>query len=298
MVEHKIHILRVTGSNPVFETKCIMALHKYSRRTPGQRHRIKIINPSINNKTIPLAYSKILKQLQSHKQQCAGRNNTGKITVQGKGGGNFRNYKIIDFRHNIWQVGIVKSFVYDRNRSRLLALIVYNNGIRTYSIATEGLYLGQQIENGLDAPISVGNSLPLIAIPTGISICLIDGLLCRSAGTYATIIKKDFQLGLAIISLRSGIFKAVKLSAMATIGQVSNIDHKNQVLGKAGVSRWKGIRPSVRGVAKNPIDHPHGGGNGKTSGGRPSVTPNRRCTKGAKTRRHPNNIYHQTTFYG
>ncbi len=266
-----------------------MAIRRFSRATPGQRHRT-----SIKNNT-----RRGIIKLRCHIKCAAGRNNTGKITVQGQGSGNFRNYKIIDFSRQLWNIpGIVKQFTYDPYRSALLALIVYNNGLISYQIATNGLYIGQQVESGYDVPITVGNSLPLIAIPCGIAISMIDGKLCRSAGTFRTIIKKDFDLGLAIISLRSGIFKGVRLYAMATIGQVSNIEHKNQILGKAGVSRWKGIRPTVRGVAKNPVDHPHGGGNGKTSGGRPSVTPNRRCTKGAKTRKYSNNIYHQTKFSG
>jgi|JI81BgreenRNA_FD_contig_121_247050_length_900_multi_4_in_0_out_0_1 large subunit ribosomal protein L2 len=266
-----------------------MALRKYSRATPGQRHRIRLLNlPKYG------ILRKInIKKLQYHIQNKRGRNNTGKITVQGQGGGNFRNYKIIDFKRQLWnQPGIVKSLIYDRNRSALLALIIYNNGLRSYQIATQGLYIGQKIESGLNRPIYNGNSLPLIAIPTGIPICLINGKLCRRAGSYRTIIKKDFKLGLRIISLRSGIFKRIPLNIMATIGQISNIDHKNQIYGKAGVSRWYNIRPTVRGVAKNPIDHPHGGGNGKTSGGRPSVTPYGRCTKGTKTRKRPHNIYH------
>jgi large subunit ribosomal protein L2 len=269
----------------------ITTLRKYSRITPGQRHRIGYFYPRTSNL--------LLKKLHCHKQRHAGRNNTGKITVQGQGGGNYRTYKIIDFKGLLWdELGMVKNIVYDRNRTALLNLIIYNNGLRSYKIATEGSYIGQIIQNGYSAPIEDGNSLPLISIPTGIPICLINGVLCRRAGTYRKIIKKDYKLGMAIIKLRSGIYKGVDLNAMATIGKISNGEHQNCVLGKAGMSRWLGIRPTVRGVAKNPVDHPHGGGNGKTSGGRPSVTPNRRCTKGAKTRRKRNTIRHQTTFSG
>lgn len=234
-----------------------------------------------------------VKKLELHKKHCAGRNRTGKITVQGKGGGNYRNYKIIDFKGEIWGVpGIVKNFVYDRNRSAVLVFIMYNNGLRSYKIATEGLQLGQIIYSGLEVEAKLGNSLPLIAIPTGSIVCLIGGTLCRSAGTFRKLIKKDFDAGLGIIKLRSGIFKGVDLTAMATIGKVRNYEDSRKKK-KAGSSRWVGKRPTVRGVAKNPVDHPHGGGNGKTSGGRPSVTPNRRCTKGAKTRTKPNSIRHQ-----
>lgn len=270
--------------------------------TPGQRHRLTTINPQskyrINNST-----PRSIKRLQYHIQQSAGRNHSGKITVQGQGGGNFHQYRIVDFHRSLFNIpAIVRDIVYDPSRTANLMLLSYNNGLISYQIAIEGIKIGQIIESGVNVPITIGNSLPLISIPTGVPISLIETVpghgasLCRSAGTFATIVKKDLQNGLVTISLKSGIFKSIPLQGIATIGQVANIDHKNQILGKAGVSRWYNIRPTVRGVAKNPIDHPHGGGQGKTSGGRISVTPFGRLTKGKKTRakNKANSISHQT----
>lgn len=298
-----------------FNNNTNQAILKKSRPiTPGTRHKIALkfkftrnLKKLSLNKELNGNYSiiKSIRKLQKHFPTYAGRNFSGKIMINGRGGGNFKNYKIIDFRKLIWNVpALIKNFVYDPNRNALLAIVVYNNGIISYQIAVNGLKIGQQIISGPNVPILIGNSLPLYAIPTGIQICLIQtnptslkgAILCRSAGTFAIIMKKDFETGFATIALRSGIFKCVPLNCIATIGQISNIDYKNTFLGKAGVSRWQGKKPKVRGVAKNPVDHPHGGGQGKTSGGRPSVTPFGLCTKGKKTRKKPKNIFHQTTY--
>jgi len=243
------------------------------RNGPGSRHRLVLPAISSSNKC------ETVRILQYHKQSAAGRNFSGKITVRGRGAGNFRNLKLVDFRRLIWNVpGIVRGFIYDPKRSAQLALISYNNGLICYQLAMEGMKKGDIIEckmpylsgaenslidnninnnnNNINNTHNVGSTYPLISIPTGIWISVIEsqpgkgGILCRSAGAFATIIKKDFKLGLAILLMRSGIYKGVPLNGLATIGQVSNVEHKNQVLGKAGVSRWNGIRPTVRGVAK------------------------------------------------
>jgi large subunit ribosomal protein L2 len=268
-------------------SKKIMPFKKQCKSTPGRRHQLQIIKPSNHFQ---------IHSLQTTVKSNAGRNNRGVITVQGQGGGKKTNYRLIDWKLPNTQLAIVKDIFYNPNISAFIALIIYNNGLMAHQIAVNNLHIGQLIQKGVNALPINGNSLPLFQIPDGTKICLIETkpgqgpTLCRSAGTFATCITKTQSY--ALISLKSGIFKHVSLFCYATIGQISNLDHNQEILGKAGISRNKGIRPTVRGVAKNPVDHPHGGGQGKTSGGRPSVTPKGRLTKGAKTRKTPTNFFH------
>lgn len=284
-----------------------MALKTFPSTSPGQRHQIRVIRNrlKLQGKNDVLAkFGPRIPLLLKGFAKKAGRNNQGCITVRGKGGGHSHVYRIIDFKRLLWDVpAIVQRIEYDPNRSAFLALVAYNNGLLSYQIATHGLLVGQVLLSGPNAPLHLGNALPIANIPIGTQICLIEMLpkqgavLCRSAGSSATIVKKNWSnfYGYALLQLNSGIFKYVSTLCMATIGQVSNLDHKNEILGKAGVSRWKGRRPIVRGVAKNPVDHPHGGGQGKTSGGRPSVTPYGIPTKGFITRTKPFNFRHMTS---
>lgn len=283
-----------------------MALKSVGKSTPGQRHQIRVNrNRAIlqGSDEILAQYGPKLIKLRRGLNKVSGHNNQGRITVQGKGGGNKHSYRIIDWTRLLGDIpAIVKRIEYDPNRSAFLMLLVYNTGEISYQLAIEGVKVGQTIVNGSSAPNSIGNSKEVGEIPIGTRICLIEteprmgAKLCRGAGTSALLVKKDWNIssklyGYALIQLESGIFKHISTKCMATIGIISNLEHKNEVLGKAGVSRWKGRRPTVRGVAKNPVDHPHGG---NTSGGRPSVTPYGLPTKGFKTRHTPSNFRHLT----
>ena len=218
-----------------------------------------------------------------------GRNNQGRITCRHKGGGHKRRYRIIDFRRN--KIGVpakVVAIEYDPNRSARIALLVYADGEKRYIIWPEGLKVGDTVIAGPDAEIKVGNALPLRNIPVGTIVHNVElkpgkgGQLARAAGSFAQIMGKVGDY--AQLRLPSGELRLVHLDCMATVGQVGNLDHENIVLGKAGRSRWLGIRPTVRGTAMNPVDHPHGGGEGRTFGKHP-VTPWGQPTKGYKTRR-------------
>ncbi|MEO2065620.1 LSU ribosomal protein L2P [Thermovibrio guaymasensis] len=218
-----------------------------------------------------------------------GRNNQGRITCRHKGGGHKRRYRIIDFRRD--KIGVpakVAAIEYDPNRSARIALLVYADGEKRYIIWPEGLKVGDTVVAGPDAEIKVGNALPLRNIPVGTIVHNVElkpgkgGQLARAAGSFAQIMGKVGDY--AQLRLPSGELRLVHLDCMATIGQVGNLDHENIVLGKAGRSRWLGIRPTVRGTAMNPVDHPHGGGEGRTFGKHP-VTPWGQPTKGYKTRR-------------
>jgi large subunit ribosomal protein L2 len=219
----------------------------------------------------------------------AGRNALGRITVRRRGGGHKRRYRIVDFNRD--KLGIpakVASIEYDPNRSARIALLHYADGEKRYILAPLGLQVGDILSSGPDAEIKVGNALPLEKIPLGTSIHNVEmipgkgGQLARSAGTTAQLIDREGKY--ARIRLPSGEIRLVFVQCMATIGQVGNLDYTNISIGKAGRSRWVGRRPKVRGVAMNPIDHPHGGGEGKSSGGRHPVTPWGVTTKGYKTR--------------
>ncbi len=226
--------------------------------------------------------------------KSGGRNNQGRMTMRRRGGGHKRRYRIIDFKRNKLGVpGKVASIEYDPNRSAFIALIFYADGDKRYILAPAGLNVGAPVIAGPDAPVGVGNALPLSSIPLGSTVHNVElkpgagGQLARSAGTEVQLLGRG-ENGRAQLRLPSGEVREVSVECMATFGQVGNSEHGNVVLGKAGRSRWLGRRPKVRGVVMNPVDHPHGGGEGKTSGGRHPVTPWGKPTKGYKTRKHKN----------
>jgi large subunit ribosomal protein L2 len=233
------------------------------------------------------------KALVAPLSKSGGRNNQGRMTMRRRGGGHKRRYRIIDFRRDkVGVPGKVSSVEYDPNRSAFIALISYRDGEKRYILAPHGLKVGDTVVSGPEAPIQVGSSLPLSRIPIGTTVHNVElqpgggGQLARSAGAEVQIVSRDESR--AQLRLPSGEIREVRVECTATIGQVSNIDHANVTIGKAGRSRWLGRRPKVRGVAMNPVDHPHGGGEGKTSGGRHPVTPWGKPTKGYKTRKRKN----------
>ena len=226
--------------------------------------------------------------------RTGGRNNQGRMTMRRRGGGHKRRYRVIDFKRNKLGVpGKVASVEYDPNRSSFIALVVYADGDKRYILAPAGLTVGAAVVAGPDAPISVGNAMPLSNVPLGSTIHNVElqpgagGQLARSAGAEVQLLGRG-ENGRAQLRLPSGEIREVAVQCMATLGQVGNVEHGNVVLGKAGRARWLGRRPKVRGVVMNPVDHPHGGGEGKTSGGRHPVTPWGKPTKGYKTRKHKN----------
>lgn len=236
------------------------------------------------------------KSLLRPKRRKGGRNNQGKITVRHRGGGHKRQYRLIDFRRNKDGVPArVDSIQYDPNRSARIALLHYADGEKRYIVAPVGLAPGAEVLSGPDAPPSIGNCLPMKNIPPGTTIHNIElqagrgAALCRSAGTSATLMAREADW--AQVSLPSGEIRRIPSACRATIGATSNPDHMNIELGKAGRKRWLGRRPHVRGTAMNPIDHPHGGGEGRTKGGRHPVSPTGKSAKGGATRnrRKPSN---------
>jgi large subunit ribosomal protein L2 len=259
-----------------------MAIKKYSPTSAGIRHRTDLDNKD-------LTASKPHKALTKSLKKSGGRNNTGRVTAWHRGGGHKRRYRIIDFRRDKVDVAAkVVTVEYDPNRTARIALVSYTDGAKRYVIAPDKLAVGDRIVAGAAADIKVGNSLPLKNIPLGTVIHNIElrpgqgGKLVRSAGALAQLVAREGAY--AQVKLPSGEVRMIPVKCMATIGQVGNVEQENVFLGKAGRSRWRGRRPHVRGVAMNPIDHPHGGGEGKTSGGRHPVTPWGKPTKGAKTR--------------
>jgi len=229
------------------------------------------------------------KSLTAGRQKSGGRNNTGRVTSRFIGGGHKQTYRIIDFKRD--KAGVpakVASIEYDPNRSARIALLHYADGEKRYIIAPVGLVVGSTVTSGPEADILVGNSLPLKNIPAGTFVHNIElkpgkgGQMARSAGALAQLISKEG--GIALLKLPSGEVRKVQLDCAATVGQVGNTDHENESLGKAGRSRWLGKMPHNRGVTMNPVDHPHGGGEGRTSGGRHPVTPWGQPTRGFKTR--------------
>ena len=259
-----------------------MALIKVKPTTPGRRAVVKVVNPELH-KGRPHA------ALVERKNRKAGRNNLGRITTRHQGGGHKKNYRVIDFRRNKDGIAArVETIEHDPNRSANIALLCYADGERRYIISPKGLVVGQQLENGPEAPIKFGNALPLKNIPVGTTIHCIEMMpgkgaqLVRAAGGSAQLLAREGEY--AQLRLRSGEIRKVHVNCRATIGEVGNEENSLRSIGKAGAQRWRGIRPTVRGVAMNPIDHPHGGGEGKTAAGRHPVSPWGTLTKGYRTR--------------
>lgn len=261
-----------------------MALKTYNPVTPSTRQLVRVDRSELYK-------GKPVKQLTEGLSKSGGRNNRGRITAYHRGGGHKRRYRIIDFKRRRWDASAtVERLEYDPNRSAFIALISYEDGEQSYIIAPQRMAVGTQIQAGPKADIRPGNALPIGNIPIGTIVHNVEinpgqgGKIARSAGTFVQIVGRDS--GYVQLRLNSGEQRRVRQECMATIGAVSNPDHSNQNLGKAGRSRWMGRRPHVRGVAMNPIDHPHGGGEGKTSGGRHPVSPWGQPTKGKRTRRN------------
>ncbi len=259
-----------------------MALKHFKPTTPGQRQLVLIDRSELHK-------GKPVKTLTESKSAATGRNNMGRVTSFQKGGGHKKAYRIIDFKRAKADVpATVERLEYDPNRSAFIALIKYQDGELAYILAPQRLSAGDTVISGERVDIKPGNAMPLANIPIGTIVHNVEmkvgkgGQIGRSAGAYVQLVGKDS--GYAQLKLRSGELRMVPARCMATIGAVSNPDHHNAVIGKAGRNRWKGKRPHVRGVAMNPVDHPHGGGEGKTSGGRNPVTPWGQPTKGYKTR--------------
>lgn len=258
-----------------------MALEKIKPTSPGRRGVIKVSRKELHKGS---GYAPLMEALV----RKAGRNSAGRITVRHQGGGHKRQYRLIDFKRNKVVPAKVERLEYDPNRSANIALLLYADGERRYIIHPKGLEVGMSVQAGEDAPISVGNCLPLKNIPVGTTIHCVElrpgkgAQMIRSAGCSAQLIAKESVY--ATLRLRSGEMRKVLSSCRAVIGEVGNAEHALKVLGKAGASRWRGVRPTVRGVVMNPVDHPHGGGEGKTSGGRHPVSPWGQPTKGYKTR--------------
>jgi len=261
-----------------------MALKSFNPITPGLRTLVLVDRSG-------LWKGKPVKELTEGLTKKGGRNNLGRITARRRGGGHKRRYRLVDFKRQKFDVpATVQRLEYDPNRTAFIALIEYADGKRSYILAPQRLAVGDTVISGQRADIKPGNAMPLAAIPVGTTVHNVElkigrgGQIARSAGTYVQLVGRD--AGYALLRLSSGEVRMVRAECMATVGAVSNPDQANIKLGKAGRKRWAGKRPAVRGVAMNPIDHPHGGGEGRTSGGRHPVTPWGRPTKGAKTRRN------------
>ncbi|GJL89774.1 MAG: 50S ribosomal protein L2 [Minwuia thermotolerans] len=259
-----------------------MALRKFNPTTPSRRNLV-LVDRSHLHKGDPV------KSLTEGLTKKGGRNNTGRITARRIGGGHKRRYRMVDFKRRKFDVvGTVERLEYDPNRTAFIALINYEDGEQAYILAPQRLSPGDKVVSGERCDIKPGNAMPLRNMPVGTVIHNVElkpekgGQIARSAGTYAQLIGKDS--GYAQLRLSSGEQRMVRGECMATVGAVSNPDQQNAKLGKAGRKRWLGKRPAVRGVAMNPVDHPHGGGEGRTSGGRHPVTPWGKSTKGARTR--------------
>ena len=261
-----------------------MTVVKQKPTTPGQRGMVKVITPGLHK-------GKPHRPLVESQTRTSGRNNDGRITVRHRGGGHKQSYRIIDFRRSKdGVVGRIERLEYDPNRSAHIALVLYADGERRYIVAPRGLSEGDQIESGESAAIRVGNALPLKNIPVGTVIHCVEmklgkgAQLARSAGASVQYVGREGSY--ALLRLRSGEVRRIHLECRAVIGEVGNEENSLRKLGKAGAKRWRGIRPTVRGVAMNPVDHPHGGGEGRTSGGRDPVTPWGVPTKGFRTRKN------------
>ncbi len=259
-----------------------MAIVKAKPTSPGRRGVVSVKHGHLH-KGGPY------KPLLEKKSATGGRNNAGRVTTRHQGGGHKQRYRLVDFkRHKDGIAARVERIEYDPNRTAHLALLVYRDGERRYIIAPQGLTAGDEVMSGREAPIRPGNCLPLRNVPVGSSVHCIElkpgkgAQLARSAGASVQLVAREGDY--ATLRLRSGEMRKVHARCRATIGEVSNGEHNLEKLGKAGAQRWRGIRPTVRGVAMNPVDHPHGGGEGRTSGGRHPVSPWGTPTKGYKTR--------------
>jgi len=259
-----------------------MALKNYNPRTPSQRQLVQVDRSDLHK-------GKPVKSLTEGLTKKGGRNNTGRITARRRGGGHKRLYRVVDFKRRKFGVeATVERLEYDPNRTAFIALIRYSDGELAYILAPQRLQPGDKVVSGDRVDVKPGNAMPLNSIPVGTIVHNVElkplkgGQIARSAGTYVQLVGRD--QGHAQLKLASGELRLVRGECMATIGAVSNPDQSNINLGKAGRNRWLGKRPSVRGVAMNPVDHPHGGGEGRTSGGRHPVTPWGKSTKGKRTR--------------
>ena len=261
-----------------------MAIVKSKPTSPGRRFVVRITEPELH-KGAPYA------PLVEKKTKNGGRNNTGRITTRHRGGGHRQRYRVIDFKRDKDGVkGVVERIEYDPNRSAHIALVAYEDGDKRYILAPKGVYAGAEVHSGSDAPIKAGSAMPLRNIPLGTMVHNVEmkpgkgGQIARSAGTGVQLVAREGVH--ATLRLRSGEMRKVPADCRATIGEVGNHEHSLRSLGKAGAKRWRGVRPTVRGVAMNPVDHPHGGGEGRTSGGRHPVSPWGMPTKGYKTRKN------------
>jgi large subunit ribosomal protein L2 len=259
-----------------------MAVVKCKPTSPGRRHVIKVVHADLH-KGKPYA------PLLEKKSKSGGRNNNGRITTRHIGGGHKQHYRVIDFKRNKDGIpAVVERLEYDPNRTANIALLMYADGERRYIIAAKGMQAGDQVVSGADAPIKAGNTMPLRNIPLGSVVHCVEmkagkgAQIARSAGAGVQLVAREGDY--ATLRLRSGEMRKIRTECRATLGEVSNSEHSLRSLGKAGASRWRGVRPTVRGVAMNPVDHPHGGGEGRTSGGRHPVSPWGTPTKGYKTR--------------
>ena len=259
-----------------------MALKTFRPVTPSSRGTVLVDRSS-------LWKGKPVKELTEGMHSAGGRNNLGRITTRHQGGGHKRRYRLVDFKRQKFDVeATVERLEYDPNRTAFIALVKYDDGVKSYILAPQRVKAGDKVVSGDKVDVKPGNAMPLRSIPVGTIIHNVEmkpksgGKIARSAGTYVQLVGKD--RGLALLRMVSGEQRVVPAECMATIGAVSNPDNQNIKIGKAGRSRWMGVRPTVRGVAMNPIDHPHGGGEGRTSGGRHPVTPWGQPTKGYRTR--------------
>ncbi len=259
-----------------------MALIKAKPTSPGRRGVVRVVSPELHK-------GEPYRPLLAPQSKTAGRNNAGRITVRHRGGGHKQRYRIIDFKRRKDSIAAkVERIEYDPNRTAHIALLLFADGERRYIIAPKGLSTGDEVRSGIDAPIKVGNCLPLRNIPVGTVVHCVEfkpskgAQLGRSAGAAIQYVAREGAY--ATLRLRSGEMRKVPIDCRATIGEVGNSEHSLRSLGKAGATRWRGVRPTVRGVVMNPVDHPHGGGEGRTSGGRHPVSPWGQPTKGYKTR--------------
>jgi len=260
-----------------------MVVVKCKPTSPGRRHVVKVVDSSLY-KGNPFS------SLVGKKKRRGGRNNNGRITTRHIGGGHKKRYRVIDFKRIKDNISAtVERIEYDPNRSANIALIVYKDGFRSYILAPKGIRIGDKLSSGNKSEIKVGNTLPIKSIPIGTLIHNIEmkpgkgGQLARSAGSFAQLV--SIEGNYAILRLRSGEMRKTEILCRATIGEVGNSENMLRILGKAGSSRWRGIRPTVRGTAMNPVDHPHGGGEGRNFGKHP-VSPTGYQTKGKKTRKN------------